>query len=630
MPLKPNPLTRGKKQKALALLQARQLPEAKSILEQVCRADPRDAEAWYLCGAVNHESGALAEAETCYRQAVALQPERPEAHYFLGNIYLAQEKLPEAADCYRNVIKSHPHHIEAHCNLGAVMEQLGEYQSAARSYGEALRLAPGRAELHYNLGTALRGLGQLDEAEKHFRRTIELKPDFALAYNNLGNVLNDTGRREEALACYKRAIELKPDFSDAIYNLGMALREADRIDEAQACFERALALAPHLAAAHNDLGNIHLRHYRLQAAIDCYRRAIKLSPRYDMAYDNLGNALLAQHRPDEAIAAYREAVRFNPENADAHFNLSMALLLTGNFREGWEKFEWRWRTGRLRPRPLAQPPWDGSALHGRTILLHAEAGLGDTLQFIRYAPLVAGHGGRVIVECQPPLKRLLTRMNENIPVFARGEPLPTFDVHCPLLSLPWLLGTTLETIPANIPYLAADPDDVNTWQARLGPDDRLKVGLVWSGDPRKYDPECRRVDQRRSFPLAIYAPLAPIAGVQFYSLQKGEAAQQARHPPDGMVLVDHTEALHDFADTAALIANLDLVISVDTSVAHLAGALGKPVWLLSRYNGCWRWLTDRSDTPWYPTMRVFRQQTPDGWDDTMSEVVTALRRLSEP
>lgn len=630
MPLKPNPLTRGKKQKALALLQARQLPEAKSMLEQVCRADPRDAEAWYLCGAVSHESGALIEAETCYRQAVALQPERPEIHYFLGNIYLAQGKLSEAADCYRNVIKAQPHHIEAHCNLGAVMEQLGEYRSAARSYGEALRLAPGRAELHYNLGTALRGLGQLDEAEKHFRRTIELKPDFALAYNNLGNVLNDTSRREEALTCYKCAIKLKPDFAEAIYNLGMALREADRLDEAQACFERALALAPHMAAAHNDLGNIHLRHYRLQDAIDCYRQALKLSPRYDMAYDNLGNALLAQHHLDEAITAYREAIRLNTENADAHFNLSMALLLTGNFREGWEKFEWRWRTGRLRSRPLAQPLWDGSNLHGHTILLHAEAGLGDTLQFIRYAPLVAGRGGRIIVECQPPLKRLLARMNKSIPVFARGEALPTFDVHCPLLSLPWLLNTTLETIPADIPYLTVDPDEVSVWRTRLHPDNRLKVGLVWSGDPRKHDPECRRVDQRRSFPLSIYALLAHIAGVQFYSLQKGEAAKQARHPPNGMALVDHTETLHDFADTAALIANLDLVISVDTSVAHLAGALGKPVWLLSRYNGCWRWLTDRADTPWYPTMHIFRQKTPDGWDDVMFKVVAALRKLSGP
>lgn len=590
-----NPLTRGKKQKARALIGQQRPAEAKVLLEQACHLDQRDPEAWYLLGAVNQQLGDQQNAIACYWRALEVDPGYAEACYNLGALLLLNASYAEVSDlCERT-----------------------------------LQFAGERADLRFYLGIALKHLGRTEAAERELRRSLALQPDLVEALNSLGNILSDSGRQEEAIACYRQAISLRRDYAEAHYNLGMALRDLDRLTEAQSCFERTVALDPMCAEAHNDLGNTHLRNYQLKQAIDCYRRAIGIHSRYDSAYNNLGSALLAQQHLDEAIAAYRQAVRLNPENAEAHFNLSMALLLTGNFREGWSEFEWRWRTARLSLRPLAQPLWDGSDLEGRTLLLHAEAGLGDTLQFIRYAPLIARRGGRVIVECQPPLKRLLTRMDRGIVVFTRGESLPPFDVHAPLMSLPKLFSTTLETIPSDTPYLTVYPDESALWRERLAANPGFKVGLVWSGDPRKHDPECRRVDQRRSLLLAAYQPLAKTPGVQFYSLQKGEAAEQTRQPPTGLSLIDYTDSLQDFADTAALVANLDLVISVDTSVAHLAGALRKPVWLLSRYNGCWRWLTERIDTPWYPTMRIFRQETPGYWDDVMLNVAANLREWVE-
>jgi len=306
---------------------------------------------------------------------------------------------------------------------------------------------------------------------------------------------------------------------------------------------------------------------------------------------------------------------------DGHWNLALALLVQGHFPEGWEEYEWRWKTkGLLSPRQLLpQPLWDGRPLAGRAILLHAEQGLGDTIQFIRYLPLVAQRGGRVIVECQPELQRLVQAMTPDIPVLARGQPLPDFAFQCPLLSLPKALGTTLATIPATVPYLHADAQNVQMWRDRLaGHGSALKVGLIWAGNPH------HKNDRNRSVKLASLAPLAQVPGVQFYSLQKGAAAAQAKTPPPGMDLIDRTDDLQDFADTAAMIANLDLVIAVDTSVVHLAGALAKPVWTLLPYCPDWRWLLKRQDSPWYPTMRLFRQPEIGDWDSVIQQLAAAL------
>ena len=389
-----------------------------------------------------------------------------------------------------------------------------------------------------------------------------------------------------------------------------------------------MRLDPDAPDAYRNLGAVltHLR--RAAEAEPMLRLAARLAPDAPEAHFNLGAALHDLRRLREADAAYRESLRLRPDFADAHNNRAYSLLLAGRYAEGWREYEWRWKTKHMAGgvRGFAAPLWMGEPLEGRTLLLHAEQGLGDTLQFCRYAPLIAG-AGKLIIEVQPPLKRLMASLPGAIEVVARGEPLPAFDLHCPLMSLPLALDETHGAIPAAIPYLGADPDAAARWRQRLAGFATPRVGLVWAGNSHLGFPEFAAVDARRSVTLAAMAPLAEVPGVSFVSLQKGAPSAQAADPPDGMVLGDFTAELNDFADTAALIDGLDLVISVDTSVAHLAGAMGKPVWVLNRYDTCWRWLLNRNNSPWYPTLRLFRQPSPADWDSVMRNVAKALGDL---
>jgi tetratricopeptide (TPR) repeat protein len=335
---------------------------------------------------------------------------------------------------------------------------------------------------------------------------------------------------------------------------------------------------------------------------------------------NLGNTLLDKKQPKEAIAAFLRCIAINPTVPEAHYNYSLALLTLGDFQQGWEEYEYRLKCkGLFLRRDFTQPQWDGSPLEARTILLYAEQGVGDALQFIRYLPLVEQRGGRIIVECQAELQRLFQTTAERCQIVADGQPLPAFDLHCSLLSLPRVFQTTLANLPQTVPYLQADAEETRKWQHRLADDSPIvKVGLAWAGNPD------HKNDRNRSMKLARLAPLGQAPGVRFFSLQKGATAAQAKTPPPGMDLVDWTEELKDFADTAALIANLDLVIAVDTAVVHLAGAMGKPVWTLLPFVPDWRWLLEREDSPWYPTMRLFRQNSWGDWDSVITRVADAL------
>ncbi len=362
-----------------------------------------------------------------------------------------------------------------------------------------------------------------------------------------------------------------------------------------------------------------------EEAITAYHQAIALDSDLAEVHCNLGNALKDQGRLEAATEAYRQAIALAPDLADAHLNLGMALLVQGNFHSGWAEYEWRWRCKDF-PSPkrdFKQPQWDGGPLEGRTLLLHAEQGAGDALQFLRYLPLVAQRGGRIIIECHETLAGLLKGQRMDHSVVAMSELGPTFDLHCPLLTLPHVFATDLASIPQDVPYLQADAAAAKVWNGRLAEHpDSVQVGLVWAGNPK------HKNDRNRSVKLASLAPLADIPGVSFISLQKGAAATEAMSPPPGMKLSDWTGELEDFAHTAALIAALDLVITVDTSVAHLAGALGKPVWVFLPFAPDWRWLLGRSDSPWYPTMRLFRQPRPARWDPVITEVRYALETFA--
>jgi Flp pilus assembly protein TadD len=509
--------------------------------------------------------------------------------------------------------------IQQTFNLALQHHQAGQLHDAEQLYRQILAREPNHADAMHHLGMAAGQAGRNDIAVELIGRAIAIKPDYPEALNNFGNALKGSGQLDEAIAAYRQAIALRPSHPDAHGNLGSALNAKGQHDEAIAAYGRAIALSSSNPVTYYNLGNALKDKGQLDEAMAAYRRAIALKPNYAEAHFNIGTAQGNKGKIEQAIAAYRRATALKPDYAEAHWNLALALLARGEFAEGWKEFEWRWECKDLpRRRTFAQPQWDGSSLQGRTILLHSEQGLGDTIQFIRYAPLVAEHGGTVIVGTVPELHRLLQGAAGVARWLNQGETVPTFDVHCPLMSLPAIFGTTLETIPPRVPYLQADAEQVVRWKKELAADShRFKVGLAWAGNPTHVN------DRNRSISLAALAPLATVQGVSFYSLQKGDAGKQAKASP-GLHLIDRTDDLKDFADTAALVANLDLVICVDTAVAHLAGALGKPVWTLLPFTTDWRWLLKREDCPWYPSMRLFRQPGRGDWGSVIKRVGEAL------
>jgi Tfp pilus assembly protein PilF len=468
--------------------------------------------------------------------------------------------------------------------------------------------------------------GRLAEAESVCRLILSVRTQHADALNLLGAIAGRSGRLDLATNFVRQALAASPDNPGYHFHLGTLLKAQGDLDQAIACYQRALALRPDYVQAYNNLANAWMGKGQIEHAIDCFQRALALHPRYAEAHNNLGALLADQCRWDQAIACFRAAIAINPSIGSAHHNLANVLLRLGDFSEGWMQYEWRWGCpGCPVRREFVQPACTGSPDAGQAILLTCEQGLGDTIQFIRYVPMVAERCRRVVVECPAELLSLLRGAPGIAETVQQGNPLPAFDAHCSLASLPGIFGTTLRSIPATVPYLAPDPTRVAAWSARLGADPRLKVGLAWAGRAEHWN------DRNRSVALAVLAPLASVPGILFLSLQKGPASQQAAAPPPGMELVDHTADLHDFADTAALVANLDLVISVDTAIVHLAGALAKPVWTLLPFCPDWRWLLDRSDSPWYPTMRLFRQSAAGDWASVMNLVAGELRqRLVHP
>jgi tetratricopeptide (TPR) repeat protein len=596
------------------------------LIRRAVAIAPDNPEARSNLGNALRDNGQFDQAIEAFRQAIGLRPNYPEAYHNLGNALKDKGEVDEAMAAYRQAIALRPNYAEAHNNLGIVLRDKGELDGAIAACRQAIAHRPNYPEAHNNLGIALRDKGQAGEAIAACRRAIGLRPNYPEAYHNLGNALKDTGRLEETIAAYRQAIAFRPDYAEAHNNLGNVLRDKGQVDGAIAAFRHAIALNPNLPEACCNLGDALREEGQLDEAIAACRQAIALRPDYVEGHYNLGIALQDKGRLEEAEAAYRRAIALRMDFVEAHNNLAFTLLLQGEFLRGWEEYEWRWKWKDF-PSPrrdFGQPQWDGSDLNGRIVLLHAEQGFGDTIQFIRYATLVARRGASVVVECQPALKNLLQSNARGWQVIGRGEPLPAFDVHCPLLSLPLAFGTTLQSIPAEVPYLEADAEIARQWKERLAEDSGfLKVGLSWAGSSTHEN------DRNRSMSLSAFAPLARFHGIRFYSLQKGEAAKQANDPPGGMHLMDFSGAIHDFAESAGLIANLDLVISVDTAVVHLAGAMGKLVWVLLPTTQDWRWMREREDSPWYRTVRLFGQTKAGDWEDVVRRVSEGIPHFVE-
>jgi tetratricopeptide (TPR) repeat protein len=472
------------------------------------------------------------------------------------------------------------------CKLGDELRRSGKPAEAIIAYREAIALRPDFVEAHINLGIALRYVGQFEESARIHQVAVGLRPDDAQAWNNLGIAFSALENHSAAAIAYRRAIMLRQEYPQAHHNLGKALAELDRFEEAIAALRQAVALKADFAAALGDLSNALKHEGQLDEAFDCARRAVEAAP----------------------------------DSARAHCRLALMRLRRGDLEGGWAEYEWRYRIDT--PWKFPQPRWDGSDLGNRTLLLHADQGLGDTVQFIRFAPLIAARGGRVLLRCQRQLKRLLGNFPGVAETCSEDDPLPQFDVHCPLISLPVAMRTNLGNIPAGTPYLCAPAAVQRTWRARVQSDERrLKVGLVWAGHPSHSN------DRLRSMKLENFAPLADCADIDFFSLQLGPGSTESRQPPAGLRLIDETAHVEDFADTAGLIEQLDLIVAVDTSTAHVAAAMGKPVWVLLPYVAEWRWMIGRADTPWYPTMRLFRQPKLHDWDGAVRAVREALKEL---
>jgi tetratricopeptide (TPR) repeat protein len=561
----------------------------------------------------------LAEARARYEAALSKRETVDDLHA-LGLIEFEERKFGPAVDRLRRAIALAPTQPDLRNSLGVTLQAAGRIGEAISAYLDGLRLAPDFAELHLNVGGALHVAGRLTDAAAHLAEAVRLRPHLADGYFNLGNVLRDQGRHELAVTSYQQAIRLDPKAPAPLTNLGDLYKRMGRMADALTTLEQAVAAAPRSPEALICLGTLYHEMGRNDDAIGCYDRAQTVAPGMVEPWSNIGVSLQSEGRFDEALEAYDRAIAIKPKLPEPHMHRGMALLTAGNYAEGWAAYEWRWRSGAFEAqrRNFVQPRWTGQPVEGRTILLYGEQGFGDMIQFVRYGQLLHRLGARVVVETEPELVRLMAGADWTAQVLAKGSMLPPFDFHIQMLSLPYMFGSVVATVPAEVPYLTPPADLVRKWAARFADVAGFKVGLVWAGRPE------HRRDHERSLSLDLLAPLGLVRGVKFFSLQMGPRAQDIL-PGRPDLPIESLGNFEDFADTAAAITNLDLVISVDTAVSHLTGALAKPNWVLLPAVPDWRWLLEREDCPWYPMTRLFRQPVAGDWRAVTADLARELR-----
>lgn len=571
------------------------------------------------------ELGQFVEAEQAFRALIDRQRGNADAWNMLGITLLRQQKFSEAIEALEMAVEVAPRSPEALNNLGNAYKESHEPAKAARYYRRALALSADFVMAHANLANCLVELGELAQAEQHAHRAIELNPQSFEGWSALACTEERRGDYVRAIEVLKKALDVFPDQADWLLQLGSTYILAKQHDAAIDVLQRALQCRPQFVEAMSNLGKALFEAGRLEEAERVLKEAIALRPTMCPLHVNLANVYVAMKQHVAAQACFDEVFRLDPENASAHFVLGMVLLVEGDFDRGWCEYNYRWQIDTYKEglKRLNAPQWCGEDLHGKTLLVHAEQGIGDSLHFCRYLALAKVRGARVIFECQPAIKRLMSSVRGCDVLIARGDALPDFDMHVPLLNLPAVLGTRFETIPAAVPYLQADDEAKLMWinrLAQLGGD--MKVGIVWAGNPEHAN------DHNRSMRLAQLAPLASVSGICWVSLQKGGRVE-TQSGDIQFDMVDWADELADFSDTAALVDALDLVIAVDTSVAHLAGGLNKPVWVMVPFAPDWRWLLDRTDSPWYPSMRLFRQAVRGDWASVVADVVQALHELTK-
>ena len=569
--------------------------EAEKLYCDVIGIAPKNVDAHRLLGALYLQTKRAEQAVASLKRALQYDPNRVDVLNNLGTALAFSGQIQEAVPYFRNAVKVQPDYIEGINNLANSLRDTGKRDEAATCYADILRRDPKHLNALSHLGDILRGAGKLDEAIHYYQKAAALIPDNFRLFNNLGNLLREAGRPAEAIASYETALKLNANCVEAYINMGAAQRDLDKTEDAKASYETALKLKPDSAEAHINYGALH--------------------------QDSNDKAAAEQH--------YQEALRLNPNSVDAQWNRALIELARGNYREGWKLHEVGLGHNEKRgPSPFQNRRWQGEPLEGKRLLIWSEQGLGDSLQFIRYAEDVKKQGAHVMVLCPASLSGILATNPyvDEVRLVAHDA---DFDFHIPMMSLPFMFNTAVETIPAKTPYLFVTPEYRKKWATRLANHDGFKVGLVWAGNPRKGKINLTQVDKRRSMELRQMLPLLDIAAneipsLQFFSLQMDEAAKQIEELGLHSRIINPMPDVQDFMDTAAIMEKLDLLISVDTSVVHLAGAMGKPVWVLSRHDACWRWLENREASPWYPSARVFGQPQMNDWDSVIAKVRQAL------
>lgn len=560
-----------------------------------------------------------AEALASCDRALAVERRSFDAHRLRAHVLRDLGRFDEALESYGRALAITPNSAEVLLMQGLTLAHLGRPEQALASLSEAIAGQPDFIDALFNSAVILERLGRFEDSLARCDRVLALDARHASALANRGNALHGLGRLTDSLASYDSSLEVAPESLEVLCNRARVLTQLRREAEALESCERAIALNEAYALAWYTRGRILQRLHRYDEALASHDRVIAIDPADRLALFQRGNTLRAMMRHEEALVTYDRVLAIDPDNIATHFTKAFVYLQVGDFERGWPEYEWRWREEQVgaHKRAFAQPLWLGEEpIEGKTILLHAEQGLGDTLQFCRYVKFVKARGARVIIEAQAPLKSLLAGVAGVDQAVAFGEPLPPFDVHCPLLSLPLVFRTDLESIPSDVPYVRAESWQVSKWQIRLGERTKPRIGIAWSGNPHHLD------DRNRSISLAQLLPVLSDA-VEWVSIQKVVrdeeqallAASSIRHFGD---------EIGDFADTAALVQSLDCVVSVDTSVAHLAGALARPLWVLLPYLPDWRWLLEREDNPWYPSARLFRQSRAGDWSDVFERIGAAL------
>ena len=605
-------------QKALAAHQQGDLETAQTLYQRILQTDPRHCDALQLLATALTQQKKYEQALELFDQALAINPQLLQAHNNRASVLRSLKRLDESLASYTRALQLAPNDASVLYNHGNTLFDLHRFEEALASYDRALALKPADVQTWNSRGNALRELNRFDEALQSYDHALALAPNHADAWSSRGNVQRALGQYDQALQSCERALALKPNDAQMLNNQSVVLNELRRPDDALKKFDAVVQLDPTYADAWNNRGNALRLLSQHSQALQSYERALALKPNDTLTLNNQGVALHELLRFADALKSFEAALKIDPNCADAHWNGAVSHLLTGDFAQGWPAYEWRLKIKKLNidTRHFQAPRWHGSEpLHNKTILLYAEQGLGDVIQFCRYAQQVAALGARVVLEVQPALKTLLANLAGVTTLISQGDALPAFDYHCPLLSLPLIFKTDLHSIKG-ASYIARDAHKVQAWRAQLQPSQRKKIGVVWSGNPKHTN------DHNRSIALEQFQTIFD-EQIDYYCLQKeikpGDAARFKQTPHLHFV----GEQLNDFSDTAALIELMDLVITIDTSVAHLAAAMGKPVWILLPFIPDWRWLLERSDSPWYDSVRLLRQTERGDWRDVLSRVRSA-------